>query len=102
MIEGCTTVVTFLTLFFPLQAHSNSRKQPAIITCLLIKIKKNIFFFFFLFVLFFSRRLSARINRISTICLHCITFHYLCTMQEERPKTDWLPLTKKEVEKRGL
>ena len=31
----------------------------------------------------------------------CITFHYLCTMQEERPITDWLPLTKKEVEKRG-
>jgi uncharacterized radical SAM protein YgiQ len=26
---------------------------------------------------------------------------YLCTMNNERPITDWLPLTKKEVEKRG-
>ena len=35
------------------------------------------------------------------ICfLRLFAFAYLCTMEFERPITDWLPLTKKEVEKR--
>lgn len=50
----------------------------------------------------FFEKSSFNSNQLNNTNLpDCITFPYLCTMHEERPITDWLPLTKKEVEKRG-